>query len=404
METAFGHLTYCTNIHPGEGWQLHFEALKENVPAIKSELYPHKAFGIGLRLSHQASLELLQEQNLLEFKQWLRENECYVFTMNGFPYGGFHHTKVKDLVHQPDWTTQDRVVYTLRLFQLLAELLPDGMDGGISTSPLSYKYWHTADESDHTSTLTTATENILKIVPELVRIKEATGKVLHLDIEPEPDGLLESGPEFIDWYVSNLLPQGIELLGKEFGFSEEGATAAIREHVRLCYDICHFAVGYEDHKKILTLLQEKNIKVGKIQISAALKAPFAILPEERKEVIDAFKQFNESTYLHQVVALQQGNLLKRYRDLPQALDDAMDSHTREWRAHFHVPLFVSDYGVLKSTQPDIEEVLALHKKSKLTNHLEVETYTWEVLPGKLKLPLQESIIRELLWVEQTLAK
>jgi hypothetical protein len=404
METAFGHLTYCTNIHPGESWQLHFEAIRENVPAIKSELYPHKTFGIGLRLSHQASLELSQEQNLIEFKQWLREHECYVFTMNGFPYGGFHHTKVKDLVHQPDWTTQDRVVYTLRLFQLLAELLPEGMDGGVSTSPLSYKYWHVADESDPATTLATATENLLKIVPELVRIKEATGKILHLDIEPEPDGLLESGPEFIDWYVANLLPQGTEMLGKEFGFSEAGAAAAIREHIRLCYDICHFAVGYEDHKKIITLLQEKDIRIGKIQISAALKASLAILPEERKEVIEAFKQFNESTYLHQVVALQQGNLLKRYRDLPPALDDAMDSHTREWRAHFHVPLFISDYGVLKSTQSDIEEVLALQKKQKFTNHLEVETYTWEVLPKKLKLPLQESIIRELLWVEQTLAK
>lgn len=404
METAFGHLTYCTNIHPGESWHLHFEAIRENVPAIKNELYPYKAFGIGLRLSHQASLELSQEQNLTEFKHWLRENECYVFTMNGFPYGGFHHTKVKDLVHQPDWTTQDRVVYTLRLFQLLAELLPEGLDGGISTSPLSYKYWHVADESDPDTTLVTATENLLKIVPELVRIKESTGKILHLDIEPEPDGLLESGPEFIDWYVANLLPQGIELLGKEFGFSEAGAIAAIHEHIRLCYDICHFAVGYEDHNKILDLLQEKDIRVGKIQISAALKASLAILPEERKEVIEAFKQFNESTYLHQVVALQQGNLLKRYRDLPQALDEAMDSHTREWRAHFHVPLFVNDYGVLKSTQADIEEVLARHKKQKLTNHLEVETYTWDVLPKKLKLPLQESIMRELLWVEQTLAK
>lgn len=404
MQTSFGHLTYCTNIHPGENWESHFEAIKKNVPAIKSELYPHKAFGIGLRLSHQASLELSQEQNLSDFKHWLHENECYVFTMNGFPYGGFHNTKVKDLVHQPDWTTQDRVVYTLRLFQLLAELLPEGMDGGVSTSPLSYKYWHTVDENDPAPSVVTATENLLKIVPELVRIKEATGKILHVDIEPEPDGLIESGPEFIDWYVGNLLPQGIELLGKEFGFSEAAATSAIHEHIRLCYDICHFAVGYENHEKILDLLREKNILVGKIQISAALKASMAILPEQRYEVIEAFKQFNESTYLHQVVALQQGNLLKRYRDLPPALDDAMDSHTREWRAHFHVPLFVADYDVLKSTQSDIEEVLALQKKRNFTNHLEVETYTWDVLPKKLKLPLQESIIRELLWVEQTLAR
>jgi hypothetical protein len=192
------------------------------------------------------------------------------------------------------------------------------------------------------------------------------------------------------------------LLANELNYSETKAAEAIREHVRLCYDICHFAVGYEDHNKVLHLLREKGIQVGKIQISAALKAPMALVPAERTEVIEAFRQFNESTYLHQVVALQQGHELQRYRDLPDALEDAENPATREWRSHFHVPLFVSDYGVLKSTQSDIVDLLELLKKKHFCHHLEVETYTWEVLPKKLKLPMRESISRELQWVQETL--
>ena len=105
-------------------------------------------FGIGLRLSNTASLELKKEKNLLSFINWLKENNCYVFTMNGFPYGGFHHTIVKDQVHAPDWTTRERVDYTIRLAEILSRLLPENMDGGISTSPLSYRHWHSAEQMD----------------------------------------------------------------------------------------------------------------------------------------------------------------------------------------------------------------------------------------------------------------
>src|SRR3712207_6768964 len=99
METGKAHLTYCTNIHAGESWADHFKALQLNFPAIKKELSPNGKAGIGLRLSNEASITLSEEKNLNEFKTWLQENEAYVFTMNGFPYGGFHHTRVKDNVH-----------------------------------------------------------------------------------------------------------------------------------------------------------------------------------------------------------------------------------------------------------------------------------------------------------------
>src|SRR5688500_9648995 len=104
MQTTSGHLTYCTNIHPGENWTDHFRSIDEYFPSIKKEISPSARMGIGLRLSNDASLELEKEHNLSAFKQWLTENDAYVFTMNGFPYGGFHHTRVKDQVHAPDWT------------------------------------------------------------------------------------------------------------------------------------------------------------------------------------------------------------------------------------------------------------------------------------------------------------
>jgi hypothetical protein len=396
MRTSHGLLTYCTNIHAGESWGDHFAAIKQNIPGIKKRINAQQSFGIGLRLSNQASLQLQEKGALDDFKNWLKQEDCYVFTMNGFPYGGFHNTKVKDQVHAPDWTTPERVAYTTRLFDILTALLPDGMEGSISTSPLSYKYWH--QESQQQKAFEKTTNNVLQVIGHLIQIKKKTGKLLHLDIEPEPDGLLESGPEFFDWYERYLLPMGQVYLQKELGYSAVQSAEAIREHMQLCYDVCHFAVGYEEHAAVVRQLREKKIKVGKIQISAALKGVMPGEQTKREAVTQAFRQFNESTYLHQVVARQVDGSLKRYPDLPEALNDAGNTSTEEWRSHFHVPLFVQDYGLLKSTQDDIREVLAIQCKEPFTKYLEVETYTWEVLPDALKLPLSESIIREMGWV------
>ncbi len=396
MQTPHGYLTYCTNIHAGESWDDHFTALQQNIPGIKERISNKQSFGIGLRLSHKASIQLQEKDALNVFKDWLKKEDCYVFTMNGFPYGGFHRTKVKDDVHAPDWATHERLSYTIRLFNILAELLPEGMEGGISTSPLSYKYWHNADQLQ--AVLEKTTRNILQIVEHLIQIKTKTGKHLHLDIEPEPDGLLGDGPEFFDWYDRYLLPIGTEQLKLSLSYDTAQSEKAIKEHLQLCYDVCHFAVGYEDHHAVVRQLQEKKIKVGKIQISAALKA---IMPEsqaEREPVVKSFRNFNESTYLHQVVARMTDGSFNHYPDLPEALEDAANPSTKEWRSHFHVPLFVQDYGLLKSTQDDIRTVLSIHCKEPFTKQLEVETYTWEVLPDALKVPISESIIREMEWV------
>ena len=395
MQTTKGHLTYCSNIHPGEKWSDHFEKLKENIPAIKKHVSPSEPFGIGLRLANAASLELRKQENLEEFIDWLAENNCYVFTMNGFPYGGFHHTIVKDKVHAPDWLSHDRVAYTIRLAQILAALLPEGVDGGISTSPLSYKFWHSADQLN--DVMERATFNLLLVVDQLISIKNVTGKLIHIDIEPEPDGLLGNGKEFLQWYVTHLLPLGTAYIQDRYKANEDEAAAIIREHIQICYDVCHFAVSYEDHAHMIEQLQSLGIKTGKIQISAALKGAFTD-DTQRKNVVEAFQQFNEPVYLHQVVARRKDGTFLLYPDLNNAIDDAANPEVTEWRAHYHVPLFVNTYGVLQSTQADIQKVLAIQDHSMFTFHLEIETYTWEVLPQEMRLPIADSIIRELQWV------
>ena len=391
MKTPNAHLTYGTNIHAGESWVEHFIALRKNFPQIKKALSPNVPMGIGLRLSNIASIDLQDEDKLQEFQQWLKENDAYVFTMNGFPYGGFHHTTVKDQVHTPDWTTDDRLNYTLRLFNILAQLLPEGMDGGISTSPLSYKPWF-ANATERKNATNIATRNIIKVAEELHKTKLSTGVLLHLDIEPEPDGFLESGREFIDWFEGDLLKA-------ETSLSEE----QLKQYINLCYDVCHFAIGYEPHAEIIKKLADKGIKVGKIQISAALKAPMPAVGE-RDQIINAISKYNEPTYLHQVIAQCSDGSLIRYPDLPEALADSTNPTVEEWRAHFHVPIFIEDMGLVKSTQSDIVQVLDIQKNNPFTNHLEVETYTWEVLPNELKVPLDESIVRELEWVIENMKK
>lgn len=402
MKTSLGHLGYCTNIHAGEHWADHFAALKRAVPELKSRLSPNEPFGLGLRLSNIASEELSDGEGVAELRQWLTDTGCYVFTMNGFPYGGFHHVRVKDAVHKPDWTTTDRVDYTNRLFRLLADLQtgPLTTEPGISTSPLSYRYWFDwTDAAVRDSIFTQTTWNILAVVAELVALKQETGLTMHLDLEPEPDGLLETADEFVAWFTSYLLPMGKQHLAAVAGLNTEEAEEALRQHVQLCYDVCHFAVGYERPADVIAKLQAHDLRVGKIQISAALKAELPSDAAHRDEVKKAFERFNEPTYLHQVVArTKTGNLL-RFNDLPNALEELTDDHV-EWRSHFHVPIFVEDYGLLQSTQDDIREVLRLQAEQPFTDQMEVETYTWEVLPEGLKLGIVDSIEREMNWVIQ----
>ena len=397
------HLTYCTNIHPGEGWNEVFTNLEKYVLALKARLAPGEPFGIGLRLADVAARELLEGDALAQFQTWLNQQELYVFTLNGFPYGGFHNQVVKDQVYAPDWSKQERLDYTLRLVKILAALLPEGMDGGISTLPVSYKPWLMGDKATRESVLRDASLHLALVVAEMARIREETGKLLHIDLEPEPDGLIENAAEVIDFFKEWLLPIAAPYLAERQGISQQLAEAQLLEHVRVCYDTCHFAVEYEDPASVFARFQAAGIRIGKIQISAAVRVNLPETSEKRSMVVSRLRPFAESTYLHQVIERRVDGTFHHYPDLVTALPYLEQSTAQEWRTHFHVPIFIHDYKLLQSTQDDIVNVLDLVRTNHACKHLEIETYTWDVLPPDMKMDVLASIQREYEWVLATFA-
>jgi sugar phosphate isomerase/epimerase len=351
MEVGDGlHLTYCTNIHPANGWEAVRESLRAHAPALKARLSPDAPFGIGLRLSGTESAELLEGDRLFRFREWLDAEGLYVFTLNAFPHGAFHGEPVKADVHAPDWRSPERVAYTLRMAEILTGLLPDGQTGTISTNPLSYRPWLDGDDDGEQCTA------------NVVRVGEALrGTPVALAIEPEADGALGDCADLIRWWPDEL----------------------DRDHVTVCFDACHAAVAYEDPAEALDALAGAGIRVGKAQLSAALR----LEPAMREQL----RQFADPVYLHQVA---QRNPSRSWPDLPEAL--AAGNGGDEWRVHFHVPIFLERYGGLESTQDHLRAVI--ERVKGVTDQLEIETYTWDVLPEDLKASSVESIAREYEWV------
>jgi sugar phosphate isomerase/epimerase len=390
------HLTYCTNIHAADGWAAVFANVGQFAPALKARLSPSAPFGIGLRLSARDARELLQDDRLDEFRRFLDERGLYVALINGFPHGSFHRTPVKAEVYAPDWRDDERVRYTLDLVTIIERLLPNGMDGGVSTAPLSYKPWVTDRDTRP------FIRNVVKIVAAMAQSKQRTGATLHLDIEPEPDCLIETSDEFLDFFTRRMVPEGASLLADSLGCDVDDARASLYEHVRICLDCCHFAVEYEDPRAALNRIRNAGVQVGRVQLSSALKVVFPRDETTCAGMIERLRRFADSTYLHQVIE-RRGGTLSHFPDLDVALDRSTSVAGAEWRIHFHVPLFASDYEGLGSTQDYVREVLDLARRTRFAHHFEIETYTWDVLPAGLKIDLLDSIEREYRWVLQNFA-
>ncbi|MDQ4044000.1 MAG: metabolite traffic protein EboE [Chloroflexota bacterium] len=394
------HLTYCTNVHAGTSWQEMTDSLKQYVPALKAQLSPDAPFGIGPRVAGEASRELLEDDALARFQAFLTEHDLYVYTINGFPYGPFHGQAVKDNVHAPDWRNPERVAYTHRLTDILAALLPEGMDGGISTSPLTYRPWvEPVDDAmwEH------FVRQLVDVTTHMREVHERTGKLIHLDLEPEPDGLLGACADLITFYDTWLLPRGTELLAERLSVQDDEAREILLAHMQVCFDTCHVAVGYESPADVLQAFDERGIRVGKVQVSSALRADIPVDPQARERLVVGLQAFDEPVYLHQVVQRNVDDTLTHYPDLGLALEHGLDNSAQEWRIHFHVPIFIEHYAASSSTQQAIRETFAVLAERRFTNHLEIETYTWDVLPGELKEDLLTSIKREYEWVLETIS-
>ncbi|MEI9865635.1 MAG: metabolite traffic protein EboE [Limisphaerales bacterium] len=398
------HLAYCTNIHRGETWRETFDALKTHTLAVRERVCAHNLFSIGLRLSNRAAVELSDPKELLEFQRWLEKTSCYVFTINGFPYGQFHGTRVKEQVYAPDWSSLARLAYTNLLFNLLAQLVPAGIEGSVSTVPGSFKEFMERGRSagepgalkhaDEPSVLQKLIrDNLWHCVEHIARVSEKSKRQLHLGLEPEPLGMLENSAETISFF--------------EQLRTEHPNDPRLEEHLGVNYDTCHFAIEYEEPQKAMAALQAAGIKISKIHLSSALKT------KPTEAALAALKNFADDIYLHQVIARDAGGQLKFYRDLPDALAaknsqlSTLNSRlAEEWRIHFHVPLHASAATPFENTNDHLLGVLdVLAINPKLCSHLEMETYTWEVLPPELKSrSVVEQLVAEYDWTLARLAE
>jgi sugar phosphate isomerase/epimerase len=385
-------LSYCTNIHPGESWPDTFASLKRYLPRVKAAVAPAKPFGVGLRLSAQAAEGLSGPGEFAAFRDFLAAEGLFVFTLNGFPYGAFHGQRVKEDVYQPDWRDEQRLAYSNRLADILAQLLPEGGFGSISTVPGTFKPLAAGAES-------LMADMMLRHVAHLARIHRTTGKAIALAPEPEPCCFLETIEESVRFFQDYLYSRTAAARLAELADIGTGeADAALRRHLGLCYDVCHAAVEFEDARGSITALGAAGIPIHKLQLSAAL----GLTPGSSQ--FEAVKSFAEGTYLHQTVTRGADGTITRYVDLPDALGDPAALAAEEWRVHFHVPIFQADIAPLATTQGFLADILVLHRETPISRHLEVETYTWDVLPPALRgLPVEDAIARELQWVEARLS-
>lgn len=386
-----GHLTYCSNIHAGETWPEVLAGLRKHLPAIKAAVSPDAPFGLGLRLSAAAAEALGEAAAREELQALLAAGPYYLFTINGFPYGTFHGESVKEGAYRPDWSEAARLDYSNRLADLMAGLLPEGLSGSISTVPGTFKPW--AAER-----IEAIAQNLIRHAAHLVALEAGTGRHIVLALEPEPCCLLETIDETLDFFTTHLFSsQATERLAVLSGLSKPAAERALRRHLGVCYDVCHAAVEFEDPKESIARLQGAGIAIAKVQLSAALKIA-RIGPESAAQLAP----FVEPVYLHQTVARgAQG--LTRYLDLPEALARIDQSQGEEWRIHYHVPIFLEALQDFDTTQDFLREILALHRAQPFTAQLEVETYTWDVLPARYRqVELSAAIARELDWVKDQL--
>jgi len=375
------HLAYCTNIHPAETWEETLGALQEHTLRVRDcvtalSKRPAQPYAIGLRLSARAASDLLRGDNLPPFQDWLAAENCYVFTINGFPYGAFHGTRVKENVYRPDWSTPERLAYTNQLFEIVSQLAPEGVEGSVSTLPGSFKPF-AAGEAQIFANLSACARHIEEL-------SNSSGRDLHLGLEPEPLGHFENTEETLAFF-ERFLSQGDD-------------PDLLRRRIGINYDTCHFAVEFDDCRESLDAFRSAGLRLSKVHLSNAL----AFDPADPTALL-AIEQFDEPTYLHQLILKQDGDLT-RFTDLPQALEslntkDHLLNTRSESRVHFHIPLYSDPTPPLRSTADHVTDLLDYRRgNSEFCTHFEIETYTWGVLPGDLQKPIVDQIAEEYRWV------
>ncbi len=377
-------LSYCTNVHAGTDYATTIKNLERYAVAVKRRVNPDAPMGVGLWLPASAAREVVEHDRAGALADWLAERGLCVNTMNGFPYGDFHQAVVKHDVYKPTWADAERLDYTKDLVRILGRLLPKDAEGSISTLPIG---WPGEDDE---ALKQAAAKNLLELVDHLAREEASTGHCIHIDIEPEPGCILHTSEDIINFFEHYLFTPGNE--------------AHIARYLRVCHDVCHAAVMREDQLDVLLAYKYAGLRVGKVQLSAAVEADFARLdPDQGSEALAQLAGFQEPRYLHQtaVTSVLHPGEMTLYEDLPEALEAIAGESLAELtlRTHFHVPLFLDRFGLLRATQDEVRKCLQHVGEFTDCKHFEVETYAWDVLPDNLRVDdLAEGIAKEMQWV------
>ncbi|MEG3616799.1 metabolite traffic protein EboE [Isoptericola haloaureus] len=374
------HLSYCTNVHPAEDLDGVLAQLERYAAPVRRAT-GRERLGIGLwlpaALAHRLDASAPDRDRL---RGALDRHGLEVRTLNAFPAGGFHAEVVGRDVYHPDWTRPERLAYTLACARVLTDLLPPGAAGSISTLPLGWRTgWTTRDDE-------AATRALAALSAELRALADRTGVVVRLAVEPEPGCVLDTVDDVVGW------------LADRTGTDRPAGTRIDPALVGVCLDTCHLAVSFADPAAAVRRVTDAGLRVVKVQASAALHVADPADPETRS----ALTRFAEPRYLHQTRALDAAGRLHGVDDLPEALAGGLP-RTGPWRVHFHVPLHHDPAPPLSATTDVLRtavDAVARAPHGRET-HLDVETYTWGVLPADV-LPtgadeLVAGIAAELRW-------
>jgi hypothetical protein len=396
LGNGLGHLTYSTLVHPADNWEQLWASVQTYLPKVKARVSPDQPFGVCLRLAAPTAAELAANADERKKLKWfLNDNDMYVYTANAFPYGAFKGTVVKEQVYEPDWRTEERTAYTINVADILADICVDGIAPSIQTAPLGFKPNVTGPD-----VVDSYTEHVLRVAAHLVSIEARTGHLVTLGLEPEPRCFLETTDETVDYFTTHIYTgQAAERLSKLAGIPMDTAIGALRRHLGVVFDIGHQAVGFEDIPTSLKKLVDAGIPIVKLQEAAAMN-----IPKVTGEKVEALKRFAKTVYLSQTVERKNGHVT-HFLNLEDAFAAwEFDPGARDWRTHFHVPVFLDDLGpLLGTTRFALEDALKMHKTTPLSRQLEIETYTWDVLPEHLKTgDIVDYVCREIEWVRAQL--
>ena len=380
------HPGYCTNVHAGADLETTRGNLQQHAVAVRQEVCPRSVLGIGLWLSASAARSLRAPGQVEDFRDWLAQSGLLPYTVNGFPYGDFHQEGVKHQVYQPTWCDPQRAAYTCDLIAILHALLPDGMEGSISTLPLQW-----GRPAPQSSQLAQAAENLAAVADRLWQLEQDQGRLISLCLEPEPGCVLQRSADVVDFFQQYLLPQRDE--------------QRMRRYLRVCHDICHAAVMFEDQQQAINHYRSAGITIGKVQVSSAIELGLDHLePDERAAAVEQLRQFAEDRYLHQTVIQSDPREPDVFfEDLPQALAAMQNPRTLagRLRTHFHVPIYLERFGLLDTTHRAIRDCLGALNGAPHHVAFEVETYAWTVLPDEMQQSvLADGIARELQWFDE----